>query len=292
MAELLSYLASPFAVRATIALLLVAVNAAFSGAFAGFRNSTFLVSGASHAALAGAAFVIVLEAHDLSVGLSPVVGGAVFAVALALVAGNASNRGVQADVDTAIGVGFALAMALAVLFISLVPQSASRVWGLLLGDLMLITTGELWLLGAMTLIVVVLFGLFRREFLFITFDLEGARAFGVHAVRYNYLLFALIGLSSAILVKGIGAILVFAMLSAPAATALLVASSVGRTMWISFWLTLGAGLLGVVVSFFTSFSVSALAAFFATAAYFVVRAWQWLRERRAPHGEAAVAAGA
>ena len=40
MAELLSYLASPFAVRATIALLLVAVNAAFSGAFAGTAPPT------------------------------------------------------------------------------------------------------------------------------------------------------------------------------------------------------------------------------------------------------------
>jgi len=280
MPEFFAYLSSPFVLRAIAGLVLVSVNAAFSGAFAGFRNSTFLVSGTSHAALGGAALVIVLETHGVATGVSPLLGGALFAVVLALIAGNASNRGAEADVDTAIGVGFALAMALAVLLISLVPESASRVWGLLMGDLLLVTTGELWLLGGMTLLVVALFALFRKEFLFITFDMEGAKAFGIRATRYNYLLFALIGLSSAILVKAVGAILVFAMLSAPAATALLLARSVGQAMWVSFWLALLAGLLGIVVSFFTGFSVSGLAALFATGAYFSVRGWQWARRLR------------
>ena len=275
MHDLVGYLSSAFVLRAVGALVLVACNAAFSGAFAGFRNSTFLISGAAHAALGGAALVIVLEAHGMSGGVNPLLGAAAFAVVLALIAGNASNRGAESDVDTAIGVGFALAMALAVLLISLVPESAARVWGLLMGDLLLVTTDELLMLGGMTVVVVTLFALFRREFLFITFDMEGAKAFGIRAKRYNYLLFGLIGLSSAILVKAVGAILVFAMLSAPAATALLVANSVGRAMWVSFWLALGAGLVGIVVSYFTAFSVSALAALVAAGAYFVVRLWRW-----------------
>ncbi len=280
MGEFAEYLASPFVLRATVGVFLTSVNAALSGAFAGFRNSTFLVTGASHAALGGAALVIVLEAHGVMSGVDPLVGGAAFAVVLALLAGHASGRGLAADVDIAVGVGFALAMAIAVLLISLVPESASRVWGLLMGDLLLVTPSELKLLGGMTLVVAAAFGLFRREFLFVTFDMDGAKAFGIRATRYNYLLFALIGLSSAILVKSVGAILVFAMLSAPAATALRLASSVRGAILLSFAFAMGAGLLGIVVSYPTDLSVSALAALFAAGGYFAVRAWQWATRPR------------
>ena len=271
--------------RASLALLFVSINAGLSGAFASFRGSTFLVSGASHAALGGAALMIVLGTHGLFTGIHPILGGAVFAVILALIAGEASNHSSGRHTDTAIGVGFALAMAAAVLFMSLIPESASRVWGLVMGDLLLVTYGDLWLLGVMTVIVMTCFGVFRREFLFITFDMEGARAFGVNARAYNYLLFGLIGLSSAILVKGIGAILVFAMLSAPPATALLVCNSVGRSMWMSFLIALVSGLIGIVLSFYTDFSVSALAALFATGSYFTVRAVQWVSGRVIPPTE-------
>ncbi|HDS74204.1 MAG TPA: metal ABC transporter permease [Firmicutes bacterium] len=275
MGDFADYLSSPFVLRAFVALILAAVNAALSGAFASFRNSTFLISGASHAALGGAALVIVLEVNGIVAGVDPLIGAAVFAVVLALLAAHASARGQHADVDVTIGVGFALAMAVAVLLISLVPESASRVWGLLMGDLLLVSSGELMLVSALTLVVALTFFVFRREFLFVTFDMEGAKAFGIRATRYNYVLFALIGLSAAILVKSIGAILVFAMLSAPAATALRIAKSVGTAMWLAFGFALLAGILGILVSYATGFSVSALSAFFAAGAYFVVRAVQW-----------------
>lgn len=275
MGDFADYLSSPFVLRAFVALLLAAANAALSGAFASFRNSTFLISGASHAALGGAALVIVLEVNGIVAGVDPLIGAAVFAVVLALLAAHASARGQHADVDVTIGVGFALAMAVAVLLISLVPESASRVWGLLMGDLLLVSSEELMLVTALTLVVALTFFVFRREFLFVTFDMEGAKAFGIRATRYNYVLFALIGLSAAILVKSIGAILVFAMLSAPAATALRIAKSVGTAMWLAFGFALLAGILGILVSYATGFSVSALSAFFAAGAYFVVRAVQW-----------------
>jgi len=275
MPDSVSYLTSPFVLRAAAAFFFVAINAALSGVFANFRNSTFLVSGASHAALGGAALVIVLESRGSAFGISPVFGAAVFAVLLALAAGSAYNRGSTAGSDTAIGVGFALSMALAVLLISLIPESASRVWGLLMGDVLLITNQDLVLLAFLTLCLAIVFVVFWKQFLFVSFDLDGARAFGINADRFNYLLFALIGLSSALLVKAIGSILVFAMLSAPAATALLISDSVKKTLWWSFAIAFVAGILALVLSYFTALSVSAIAAFLVTTAYFAVRIWRF-----------------
>ncbi|HPC45698.1 MAG TPA: iron chelate uptake ABC transporter family permease subunit, partial [Candidatus Latescibacteria bacterium] len=150
-----------------------------------------------------------------------------------------------------------------------------RVWGLLMGDVLLITNQDLVLLAFLTLCLAIVFVVFWKQFLFVSFDLDGARAFGINADRFNYLLFALIGLSSALLVKAIGSILVFAMLSAPAATALLISDSVKKTLWWSFSIAFVAGILALVLSYFTALSVSAIAAFLVTTAYFAVRIWRF-----------------
>lgn len=280
MSDLSAYLTSDLIQRALLGVLLIAINAALSGVFASFRGLTFLVSGASHAALAGAALAILLDVYGLLHGLSPIAGGAVFAVALSLLAAYATYRGGDRSADPAIGVGFALSMALAVLVISCIPQAASRVWGVLLGDLLLVTTADLWLLGVLTAAVVAAFAAFWKPFLFVTFDIEGARGFGIRAAAYNYLLFALIGVSSALIMKGVGAIVVFAMLVSPAATAQLVARSVRGVVAWAFGIALGSGLVAIVVSSQTRFSVSALAALLAAVSYFVAKAWIWLRKSR------------
>jgi ABC-type Mn2+/Zn2+ transport system permease subunit len=274
-------LQQPFVQRALVGILLIGVNAALSGVFASFRSLTFLVSGASHAALAGAALVIVLETYGFVSGVSPILGGVVFAVALALLAARATSRGSERAADLAVGVGFAFAMALAVVLIALVPQAATRVWGVLLGDLLLLSVEDLWLLSALTLVVVLAFWMLWRQFLFVTFDIEGARAFGINAEVYNTVLFALIGLSSAIIMKGVGAIVVFAMLVSPGATALLFATSVRRVALWSFGIAVGSGLLALVLSYGTGNTVSGLSALIAASSYFVAKGWLWLGQRRA-----------
>ncbi|MHB8997057.1 MAG: metal ABC transporter permease [Armatimonadota bacterium] len=278
MAELWDYLTSPFVLRATVGIVLIAINASLTGAFAAFRSATFLVSGTAHAALAGAAFVLVV--WGAAVGdVAPIIGGAVAAVVLALMAANGATRpGRRSAVDNTIGVGFAFFMALAVLLISMIPSAAARVWGILLGDLLLLTPSDLWLLGGMTALLIVAFGVWWRPFLFITFDSEGAQAFGLRAGLYNHLLFALIGLSTAVLLKGVGAIVVFAMLAAPAATAMLFAASVPRTMLFAFLIALLSGLVALVISNYIQFSVSAMAALLASGSYFVGRGIVWARQ--------------
>lgn len=278
--DLAQYMSSSFVQRALIGVVLIAINAGLTGAFAAFRGATFLVSGAAHAALAGAAFVLVVWGSTTG-DVAPIIGGAVTAVILALMAANSGARADRRGVDNTIGVGFAFFMALAVLLISMIPSAAARVWSILLGDLLLLTSADLWLLGGMTAMLMAAFALCWRPFLFITFDMEGAQAFGLRAGLYNYLLFALIGLSTAVLLKGVGAIVVFAMLAAPAATALLFAESVPRTMAYAFLIALLSGVIALVISNYIQFSVSAMAALLASGSYFLGRGIVWLR-RGAP----------
>jgi zinc/manganese transport system permease protein/zinc transport system permease protein/iron/zinc/copper transport system permease protein len=280
MEKLGEYLGSPFVERALIASVLIALNAGVAGAFAMFRNSTFVISGAGHAALAGAAAIILLHTINLALNVDPMIGGGITAVMLSVLAAYASYHGRTGETDTKIGVGFAFSMAVALLLVSLVPESAAKVWSILVGDILLITWSDLVILLIETLIVTSLFMLFHREFMFITFDIEGAKAFGINAGAFNLLMFALIGLSVAALLKGIGAILVFAMMVAPAATAMQLSSSVRGVIIGGALIALISILAAILISFYVKFSVSALAAFLASATYFIVAAILNYSEKR------------
>lgn len=265
---MLDLLTSPYMIRALTALVLISVNAALAGSFTVFRGQSFLVAGAAHAALAGAALAIVLEVYGVF-HMNPLFGGLIFAVLMALSAGYVSREGRSERSETAIGVAFAISMALAILFISLIPEYSSRAWGLLMGDLMLLTEGDILIMLIATVAVVALFVLFYREFLFISFDMEGAIAYGVRAARYNYLLTVLIAASSVVILKGVGAILVYAMLIAPAAAAHEGARSINGVITLSFLIALTSGLAGIAVSFFYPLSPGAVAGLIAGGIYFM-----------------------
>lgn len=270
MADFLEIISSPFVIRGIIAIVLIAVNAAIAGSFTIFRDASFLVAGTAHAALAGAALAIVLALYGILAWMDPLWGAIVFAILLAIAAGYASRKGSKEDLNTSIGIGFAMSMSIAVLLISLIPGYASRVWGILFGDLLLLTDRDIIILLVVTTIVSFLAILFYKEFLFISFDMEGAIAYGIRVPVFNYLMLGLIAVSVVVLLKGVGAILVFAMLISPAATANRVSKSVSRVIALAFVIALVSGLIALVISFFVLVSPGALAALIATATYFVV----------------------
>ncbi len=91
----------------------------------------------------------------------------------------------------------------------------------------------------------------------------------------------LMGFSTAALLKSVGAIVLFAMLAAPAATAKLIAHSARCVVIYAFFVALFSGLLALLISCYAHFSVSALAALLAASSYALTRGYLWLRERKA-----------
>ena len=248
-----------FLLRALIAIILLTINASIAGSFTIFKDVPFLVAGSAHAALAGAALVIALD-----VKADPIFGAIIFAILV----GIAAARAKQANV--AIGVSFAFSMALAVLFISLIREQAARVWGLLFGDLLLLTNKDIILMAIVTTFIIIISLAFSREFLFISFDMEGAMAEGIKAKHINYLLLAIIAISTVIIMKAVGAILVYAMLVAPAAAANKVAGSIAGVFSIAAIFALVSGIIGLLLALYFPFSPSAIAALVATSIYFLL----------------------
>jgi ABC-type Mn2+/Zn2+ transport system permease subunit len=261
--------------RALIAAFAVSLASSVAGSLTVIRGAPFLVAGSSHSALAGAALAVLLSSAGFPVDYFFV--ALVFAVISAILASYAARFG---DINTGVAISFALSMSLATLFLSMTREYASKAWTLFFGDLFLLTEHDVFLLVSSTSIALLISSLFYHRFIFISFDPEGAEAFGVNVKLTDYLLLSLISLSIVSALKAIGAILVFAMFVAPAATAKEVAKNLSHIFYISFAIAFLALVSGILVSSVYPVPAGAFAALISSLIYFLtVLLWRLINPR-------------
>ena len=252
-------------IRGLIAVFLISIISATIGSFSVFRGSTFFVAGIAHGSLAGAALGIFVTLYYFS--FNPLLMALLFSIFFALSIGYASHK--KENVDVAIGIMFAFSMSLAILFLSLIKEYASVAWGLIIGDILLLSHQDLMILILSTIVILIFFLLFYRKMLYSIFDPESAEASGIKSAYYETLLFILIAIGVVVLLKCVGVILVYALLVVPAASGKRFTSSVTGTILISFFISLISGLFGIFSSFYIDVAPSSLAGLFATFIYFL-----------------------
>jgi zinc transport system permease protein len=179
--------------------------------------------------------------------------------------------------DARIGVAYAVAAALAILFIA--KAAAGEAHDIFLqGNILGITRRDWVVLLAVSVPVAAVHVAFYKEFLFISFDQETARSLGYRVERWTLLLYLTIGVAIASAMQFAGMMLVFNFLVLPAVTGLFLAH---RMAGVFAW-AVGAGLLAAVVGFSLSvpFDLPTGPAIVAVSGAFVVLAWgiQRLRE--------------
>ncbi len=249
--------------RGIIAMFLIALVSATIGSFSVFRGSTFFVAGIAHGALAGAALGIFVSLTFFQV--NPLLVALLFSVFFALSIGFAARR--KESVDIAVGVMFAFSMSLAVLFLSMIREYASVAWGLIIGDVLLLSSSDLNILLVSVVTVLILFLVFYKKMLYVIFDRESAEASGIRVSLYDSLLFLLIAIGVVALLKCVGSILVYALLIVPAASSRRFFGSVGSTIAGALVISLISGLGGIALSMVANVAPSALAGLIASAIY-------------------------
>jgi zinc transport system permease protein len=171
--------------------------------------------------------------------------GATFAALALLVTGQRRGR---VPAEWGVGALFAIASAAAILFIAMNPKGDIEMAGLLRGELLAITGEDLRLLAVALVAVGSLFFLFRRDLLLSSFDPEFARTLGRDPVRYDLLLYGLLGGGIALGVMMAGPLLVFGFLVLPALAALRLAPGLASAFAISAALAALAFLGGFALS--------------------------------------------
>lgn len=286
MSDLWVALSLPFFQRALAAGLLIAVSSGLLGVFVVQRRLSFLGDGLAHAAFGGmgiGAFVIVtsgLIGSGLALLQNPIWIAVPFSVLAALVIALLRSR-TDLSSDTAIGVAFAVSVALGVMFFSLIPPDASlgvSVMDLLFGSILGVRAVDLGVILAVTAAAAVVLGVAWGKLAYATFDDELARADGVRSGALELLLYLVAAVVIAVSSVVVGVILMAAYLVIPAASARLVSTSLAQMSVLSVLFGVAATVIGLLLSFFLDVP-SGSTIVLVQAALFVIAA---LVGRRAP----------
>jgi len=206
----------PFVQRALIAAAVLGLVAGLLAPLVVARGMAFAVHGTSELAFTGGAAALVL---GIEVGLGAVLGS----VLAALVFGLLGLR--QRERDSVIGVVLAFGLGLGVLLLALYDGRASNKFGLLTGSIVSVDSTNLWVLAACATVVVGTLVVWYRPLLFASTDPGVAAARGVPVRLLSSLFAVLIGLTTALAVPAVGAVLVLAVMITPGAAAARVSAS-------------------------------------------------------------------
>jgi zinc/manganese transport system permease protein len=234
----------PFMLNAFRAGTIVAVLAAVVGWFMVLRRQSFAGHTLALVGFPGAAAAVWL-------GLSVAAGYFVFALAAAVVMASRPARTDRqhSEESAIIGTVQAFALAAGMLFVSLFGGFLSGTTALLFGSFLGITADQVTVLAVVAFGALVVLAVVGRPLLFASVDAEVARVHGAPVRLLGVVFLLLLATTAAEVSQITGALLVFALLVLPPATAQAVS---GRPA-VSLVASVGIGLLTVWLSLFVAY---------------------------------------
>ena len=271
-ALLLDPFALSFLQRALLAGLLAGVSCGVVGTWVVLRRVAFFGEALSHGIVPGVALATLL-------GFSPVLGAA--GSAAVMVAGvSGASRVRRVGEETAVGLLLVGMLGLGVLIISRSGSFAVDVTALLFGSVLGVRTEDVAVAGVAAAVTVAVTLVGYRAFLSLTAD-ERVAALAGFAPRVTQLwLLAVIAMAVVASFRTIGALLVVALLVAPAAAAVQVTRRVPVTMALAVLLAWTAVLAGLLASYHLDLAAGGAIAVWAVLQFLAVAGLRGATRRR------------
>ena len=241
------------------------------GVFVMQRDMAFAVHGISELSFAGAAAALLLGVNVVAGSL---VGSLIAALMIGLLGAKARDR------HSIIGVLMPFGLGLGILFLALYPGRSSNKFGLLTGQIISVDSPQLGMLIAISVLVLVVLVAIWRPLSFDSLDPEVAAARGVPSRTMALTFMVLLGLTVAVSVQIIGALLVLALLVTPAAAALRVSSSPVLVPVLSMIFGFVSAVGGILLALGGSLPISPYITTISFAIYVVCRVIGWRQSRR------------
>lgn len=238
-----------FVVRSLLGALFTSITAGLAGTYIVSKRLVFLSGGVTHASFGGIGLGYYL-------GINPVVGAAVFGLGSALGMEYMSARGKMRE-DSAIGILWALGMAVGIIFIYLTPGYAPNLMSYLFGSILTVTDGDLIALGIISVVLIIYTAVFYRTLLYISFDENYARTFTRHVDLFRYISVGLTGLAIVLNIRMAGVIMIIALLTIPANIVMLFTRRYMRIIVLSTVVSFMGISTGFAISWFTNLPTGA-----------------------------------
>lgn len=272
--------AHAFLQRALLAGLLISLSCGIVGTYVVSRRITYIAGSVAHCVLGGMGAARYLQIVHGWTWLTPLYGALVAAVSAAVIIGLISLRARERE-DTVIGALWAIGMAVGVLFISQTPGYSEDLMSYLFGNILVISSTDLWLIALLDLVVTVITLLFYRQLQAVCFDEEFSRLRGLRVEFHYLLLLCLTALTVVLLVTVVGIVMVIALLTLPAAMARFFSRSLWQMMLLATGFCAVLTTSGLALSYGPDLPTGATIIVLAGAAYLLVATGRLLFRRSA-----------
>jgi len=254
--------ASDITRRALVGGLIAATTTSLIGTWVVLRGLAFFGDAMAHGVLPGIALAVIWG-FDLTLGA--------MASSIVMVFGiNLVHRTTRLGDDTGIGLLFVGMLALGVVIISRADTFAGDLTAFLFGDVLGVRDAEMRLGLVALAVTVVGLVLGHRSFLALSVNRDKAQTLGLRPGIAHFVMLTLLALSVVASFRVVGTLLVFGLLVAPPATAVLLVRRIPIAMVVAVgfgWLSV---VLGLAISYHADTAASATMAGVAVAQFFVV----------------------
>jgi zinc transport system permease protein len=238
-----------FIIKGLLGALFASITAGIAGTYIVSRRMVFLSGGVTHASFGGIGI-------GYFAGISPVVGAAVFGVMSALGIEYLSVKQKIRE-DSAIGILWALGMAIGIIFIYLTPGYTPNLMSYLFGSILTVTNSDIIALAVLSVVLIVYFGIFYRTILYISFDESYARTYSSYVNVFKYITTALMAITIVLNIRMAGVVLVISLLTIPPNIAMIFTRKYQRIVVWSVITGFAGTAAGYFISYFAGIPVGA-----------------------------------
>ncbi|MDL2275999.1 metal ABC transporter permease [Desulfosarcina sp. OttesenSCG-928-G10] len=220
-----------FMQNALVAGLLASLICGIMGSLVVVNRIVFLSGGIAHTAYGGIGLAFYMGWPYLAGTLGFSLAAAMMMAAVTL---KARHRA-----DTIIGVLWAVGMATGIILIDLSPGYQVDLMSYLFGSILTVPDTDLWMMGIISVVIVIFVAFYYFDILAMSYDEEFARIRGVPVTCLYFLVIAMLTLTIVMVIQVVGLILVIALLTIPP----FIMEQYARSLAV---MMVGAALLGMV----------------------------------------------
>ncbi len=219
---------------------LVAAVCGFLSSYLTLKGWALMGDAVSHSVMPG---VVVAYALGLPFSL----GAFIFGVGSVALIGFIKQKS-RVKEDTVIGLVFTGFFALGIVLVSKIKSNID-LHSILFGSPLGISLSDVKQTILISLLVVILLSIFRKDLMLYCFDPRHAKTVGINVLFLHYLLLTCLSLAAVVGLQSVGIILVVAMLITPGATAYLLTDKFDNMTIISVLSAIISSLIGIYISF-------------------------------------------
>jgi zinc transport system permease protein len=260
-----------FIIKGLLGALFASITAGIAGTYIVSRRMVFLSGGITHASFGGIGI-------GYFAGISPVVGAAVFGILSALGIEYLSVRQKIRE-DSAIGILWALGMAIGIIFIYLTPGYTPNLMSYLFGSILTVTNSDIIALAILSVVLIVYFSVFYRTILYISFDEAYARTYSSYVNVFKYVTTALMAVTIVLNIRMAGVVLVISLLTIPPNIAMIFTRKYRRIVVWSVITGFAGTATGYFISYFAGIPVGATIIFTLVVLWVMIKGVYTLAER-------------